>query len=102
MRVSLDELTRKYHDGDDPWSFRTSPYEQQKFAAPRAALSRPRYHSALELACSNDAVARHLAPHRGHYTGVDGVERATHAAHDAVPAAGFVRSPATCPLASTT
>ncbi len=89
MSVSLDALRRKYAGGDDPWNFRTSPYEQAKFAATRAALSRERYRAGLELGCGNGALAWHLAPHCAEYLGLDAVETAVDSARRTVPAARF-------------
>ena len=32
MSVTLQELEKKYWESTDPWQFRTSEYEQEKFA----------------------------------------------------------------------
>ncbi len=98
MSVTLEELETTYRDSADPWNFRTSPYEQEKFAATRAALSKDRYASAVELGCGNGALAEHIAPCCDSYVGVDGVERAIEAARQAVPAARFVNCFLPCPL----
>ncbi len=98
MSVTLTELERKYWGNADPWRFRTSPYEQEKFTATRAALARTRYVSAIELGCGNGALAAHLAPRCENYVGIDGVERAVIAARLAVPEAGFVRRLFPCDL----
>ncbi|MEQ3626425.1 MAG: SAM-dependent methyltransferase [Celeribacter sp.] len=90
MSVSPDHLTRLYADTDDPWNFRTSAYEQAKFAATRAALARGSYRHALELGCGNGALAGHLAPLCAAYTGVDAVPRALRAARQAVPEGRFI------------
>ena len=74
--VPRDHLETIYADGDDPWGFRTSAYEQAKFRATRAALGRPSYASALEIGCGNGELARHIAPICDQYTGVDAVETA--------------------------
>jgi SAM-dependent methyltransferase len=87
--VTRDHLEGLYADGDDPWSFRTSAYEQAKFRATCAALPRPHYRSALELGCGNGELARHIAPRCDAYTGVDAVPTALEAARRAVPQARF-------------
>ena len=87
-----------YAEGDDPWDFRSSPYEAAKFAATADALPRPLYRSALELGCGNGELARRLAPRCGRYTGVDAVETALEAAGRAVPEGRFVQGFLPCPL----
>ncbi|NDW59806.1 methyltransferase domain-containing protein [Yangia sp. PrR004] len=96
--VGLDHLAALYSAGDDPWSFRSSLYEQEKFRATCAALPRSRYRSALELGCGNGELARHIAPHCTHYTGVDAVETALQAAQRTVPQGRFLRSFLPAPL----
>ncbi len=100
MRVTLGELEDKYRESADPWNFCTSRYEQEKFVATRNALSRQRYHSALELGCGNGALAKHLAPLCDLYCGVDGVSRAVAAARRAVPDATIVQAYFPCDLPS--
>lgn len=85
-----DHLQDLYSGTDDPWGFRRSPYEQAKFAATRAALSRPAYANGLELGCGNVALALHLAPACGAYTGLDAVSRAVAAARKTLPDARFI------------
>ncbi|WP_341212980.1 SAM-dependent methyltransferase [uncultured Limimaricola sp.] len=89
--VSPERLDRIYAVGDDPWSFRTSAYEQSKFRATCDALPRRAYRSALELGCGNGELARHVAPLCDAYTGVDAVETALVAARRAVPQGRFHR-----------
>jgi SAM-dependent methyltransferase len=87
-RAHLEGL---YRGGDDPWRFRSSAFEAERFRAARAALPRRRYASALEVGCGNGELARRLAPACRRYTGVDAVERALEAARAAVPGARFRR-----------
>jgi hypothetical protein len=47
-----------YASDPDPWRFRTSDYEQQKYAATVAALLCPRYRHGFEVACSPYALVR--------------------------------------------
>ena len=62
-RPSLDRsyFETLYADKADPWDFRTSPYEQRKYAATLAVLSRSHYASALEVGCSIGVFTRLLA-----------------------------------------
>lgn len=89
--VNAARLQEIYRDGDDPWDFRRSPYEQAKFRETCRALPRGRYRSVLELGCGNGELARHLAPRCAAYTGVDAVETALAAARRAVPRGRFHR-----------
>jgi hypothetical protein len=43
---------RIYARSDDPWQFRSSPYERRKYAATLAALPQPRFRNGLEIGCS--------------------------------------------------
>lgn len=96
--VGLNHLRALYAEGDDPWGFRTSAYEQAKFVATRAALLRPGYDSALELGCGNGELARHIAPLCRAYTGLDAVDTALEAARRAVPDGRFVQGFLPCEL----
>lgn len=89
--VTEAHLQALYADGDDPWDFRSSHYEQTKFRATAAALSRRSYESGLEIGCGNGELARHIAPRCACYTGVDAVGKALDAARRAVPSGRFVQ-----------
>jgi len=69
-----------YAADPDPWKFRTSPYEAEKYAATLAALPRPRYGSALEIGCSIGVLTRMLAPRCDRLVALDGSARAITAA----------------------
>lgn len=96
--VAQHHLQALYADGDDPWNFRTSAYEQDKFRATANALLRPTYSSVLELGCGNGELARHVAPRCMRYTGVDAVACALDAARLVVPDAEFVQAYLPCDL----
>jgi trans-aconitate methyltransferase len=96
--VDLGHLKALYKMGDDPWNFRTSAYEHEKFEATSAALQRDRYSSALELGCGNGELARRIAPKCTAYTGLDAVEAALTAARKAVPEGRFIRGFLPCDL----
>ena len=98
MSVAQGHLDALYAEGDDPWGFRSSPYEREKFAATVAALPRPRYASALELGCGNGELARRVAPRCDAYLGLDAVATALEAAREAVPGGRFVRGYLPCDL----
>ena len=66
----------------DPWQFRTSPYERDKYAATLAMLDRPRYGSALEIGCSVGVFTRLLAPRCDRLLAIDGSEVALDAARE--------------------
>lgn len=60
-----------YEKHPDPWDFRSSAYEQEKYAATLAALPRDTYRHALELGCSIGELTRQLASRAEHVTAVD-------------------------------
>lgn len=96
--VDERDLHDLYADGDDPWRFRTSKYEADKFDATAACLPRLRYRSGLELGCGNGELARRLALYCEAYTGLDAVETALESARRAVPTARFHQGFLPCPL----
>jgi len=98
MGVGRDHLHALYANTSDPWDFEHSDYEQAKFAATRAALTRPCYASAFELGCGNGQLARHLMEICDRYTGMDAVAIAIEAARRTVPDAIFIHDFYPCPL----
>jgi hypothetical protein len=52
---------RLYESDPDPWKFRSSAYEERKYAATMASLTRPRYTRGLELGCSIGVLTQRLA-----------------------------------------
>ena len=62
-RPSLDAryFEALYTGSPDPWDFRSSRYERDKYAATLAILPRPRYESSLEIGCSIGVFTRQLA-----------------------------------------
>ena len=59
--VPASHFEAKYRADIDPWGFRNSQYDQQKYQATLDALSRRRYHQALELGCGIGTLSRLLA-----------------------------------------
>ncbi len=94
-RAALDAL---YAGTDDPWNFRTSDYERQKYDATIATLPASRLRHVLEVGCGNGELARRLAARCDDYTGVDAVDVALEAARRAVPHGNFVQSYLPCDL----
>ncbi|KGT79506.1 SAM-dependent methlyltransferase [Bradyrhizobium japonicum] len=51
----------KYQADIDPWRFRTSSYEQAKYKATVAALTKPKYQNGLEVGCAIGILSASLA-----------------------------------------
>jgi SAM-dependent methyltransferase len=51
-RVNAERFERHYEASADPWNYRDSAYEREKYAATLAALPPRRFDRALELGCS--------------------------------------------------
>jgi SAM-dependent methyltransferase len=68
---SAEHFKRLYHDNPDPWNFKTSAYEQQKYEATLAALGNRRFEMALEVGCSIGILTRRLASRCNRLIGVD-------------------------------
>lgn len=75
----------------DPWHFRSSPYERRKYDATLAALPRPFYENALEIACSIGVFTNMLAHRCGRLLAVDVSADALARAARACAAHGHVR-----------
>lgn len=76
MTNQLNHFERLYRRLDDPWNYRTSPYEAGKYAATLAALTRDRYACAIEAGCSIGVLSALLAPRCDRLLAVDVVARA--------------------------
>ncbi len=64
-------FARLYAASPDPWGFRTSGYERDKYAETLAALPDRRFRSALEVGCSIGELTRRLAPLCDRLLGLD-------------------------------
>jgi SAM-dependent methyltransferase len=62
----------KYAADIDPWRFRTSPYERDKYQATIAALSRGRYRRGLEVGCAIGVLSSLLAARSDALLALDG------------------------------
>jgi cyclopropane fatty-acyl-phospholipid synthase-like methyltransferase len=67
---------RLYRADPDPWNFKTSAYEQQKYEATLGALGTRRFQMALEVGCSIGVLTRRLAGRCDKLIGVDFVAAA--------------------------
>ena len=79
MPTPENTLDQRYFDNvyqanEDPWSFETSPYEQQKYEATLAALPNKHYDSAFEIGCSIGVLTQMLAPRCKRLLSVDASE----------------------------
>jgi SAM-dependent methyltransferase len=66
----------KYKVDIDPWRFRTSDYERDKYRATIAALTKPHYRRALEVGCAIGVLTALLAPHCDGLLALDGSQTA--------------------------
>ncbi len=81
-----------YAASPDPWDFRSSPYEQAKYAATVAAITDRRYRAGLEVGCSIGELSARLARLCDSFLGLDIAERPLQAARTrcaALPSASF-------------
>ena len=76
----------KYQADIDPWQFRSSRYEREKYASTVQALGKPHYGSALEIGCSIGVLTRALAPRCGSLIAIDASATAIAAAKQSGPA----------------
>ncbi len=69
--AAVERFERLYHDSHDPWGYRTSDYERQKYAATLAALPRPSHGLCLEVGCSIGVFTGLLAARCEHVVAID-------------------------------
>jgi SAM-dependent methyltransferase len=58
--LSASYFEAKYQADIDPWRFRTSAYERDKYQATMAALTRPRYRRGFEAGCAIGVLSAQL------------------------------------------
>ena len=73
----------KYRSDIDPWKFRSSDYEREKYQATIGALSRARYAKCLEIGCSIGVLTSLLAQRCDAVTAIDASPAAIAAAREA-------------------
>jgi SAM-dependent methyltransferase len=76
LRVPAERFERKYQASADPWGYRTSAYEREKYAATLAALPRRSFGRALEVGCSIGVFTELLAPRCEQLVAIDFAPRA--------------------------
>jgi SAM-dependent methyltransferase len=69
--IPAEYFEAKYRSDIDPWQFRSSDYEREKYQATLAALPKARYANALELGCSIGVLTGLLAERCDAITAVD-------------------------------
>ncbi len=75
-RVPRERFEQRYAASADPWSYRTSSYEREKYAATLAALPSRPLGRVLEVGCSIGVFTRLLAPRCERLVAIDFSERA--------------------------
>lgn len=78
--MTLAGFEARYRADPDPWSYQSSRYEHDKYAATLAACGPGPFSSALELGSSIGAFSRQLAPRCERLTTIDGAPTAVAAA----------------------
>ncbi len=96
MTRRTETIDAAYFDGlyqadTDPWRFRTSDYEADKYAATLAALRRDHYDTTLEVGCSIGVFTSMLAPRCDRLLAIDGSRTALAAARTACAGQSAVR-----------
>jgi cyclopropane fatty-acyl-phospholipid synthase-like methyltransferase len=69
--TTVDHFEAEYQGAPDPWGYRSSPYEQAKYAATLAACGPGPFDSALELGGSIGVFSARLAPRCRRLTTID-------------------------------
>jgi 2-polyprenyl-3-methyl-5-hydroxy-6-metoxy-1,4-benzoquinol methylase len=69
--ISPDYFENKYRANIDPWQFRSSDYEKEKYQATIGALGKSRYTRALEIGCSIGVLTSLLAQRCDYVLAID-------------------------------
>ena len=75
-RMGATQFERLYAASADPWDYRSSPYERQKYADTLAALPARSLGRCLEVGCSIGVFTSALAPHCERLVAIDFSARA--------------------------
>jgi SAM-dependent methyltransferase len=67
----MERFERLYNESPDPWGYRTSDYEREKYAATLAALPKRSYDLCLEVGCSIGVFSGLLANRCEHVVAID-------------------------------
>jgi SAM-dependent methyltransferase len=69
--ATVERFERLYHESSDPWGYRTSGYERDKYAATLAALPKGSHGLCLEVGCSIGVFTAQLAARCEHVVAID-------------------------------
>jgi len=69
--AAVERFERLYQESSDPWGYRTSEYEREKYAATLAALPKRSYGLCLEVGCSIGVFTGRLATRCQHVVAID-------------------------------
>lgn len=92
--VPTEHFEAVYANNPDPWNYRTSAYEQAKYAATLAALPDQQFRRAFDIGCSIGVLTEKLAKRCDEILAVDVVESALVQAREAcahAPHVAFAR-----------
>lgn len=71
VTAAVERFERLYHESPDPWGYRTSDYEREKYAATLAALPKRSHGLCLEVGCSIGVFTGLLAARCEHVVAID-------------------------------
>jgi SAM-dependent methyltransferase len=74
--ASTEALEAIYARSPDPWNYRNSTYEHEKYAATEAALPEPRYRRGFDVGCSIGVLTEKIAARCDQLLAIDVVEAA--------------------------
>ncbi len=75
----------RYREDIDPWDFRSSAYEREKYEATLSALGKPNYRRVLEVGCSIGVLTTKLAKRSRRLLAIDASQTAIDAARENAP-----------------
>jgi SAM-dependent methyltransferase len=90
ITTAVDRFERLYRESADPWGYRTSDYEREKYAATLAALPKPSHGLCLEVGCSIGVFTGLLAARCEHVVAIDFSLSALQLAHQHLAGVGNV------------
>ena len=79
--AAIERFEHLYRDSPDPWGYRTSEYEQAKYAATLEALPKPTHGLSLEVGCSIGVFTGLLTKRCEHVVAIDFSHSAIGLAH---------------------
>ena len=69
--LNSDYFKKVYDANEDPWNFKSSEYEAEKYLATLAALPKNQFENALEIGCSIGVLTNLLSKKCGHLLATD-------------------------------